>query len=402
MKPCIVNISRIYYDRANSENPHLSPYDRTHAVRNLLLSCEDFDHVVISLTRVRTPWAEFQDIYKDGPLHVISLGYWGLPFGLGLRREMATVARRSLRALKALGIRPDLIHSHTLSWDGLTGDRLARNFGIRHLVSVRGESDLKVIRKLPHIRPTIRRIYREAAVIFFVSAWARQECEGILGIRSMGATLALPNITEGTVFEEKNEKIRRVKATGTKDELRLITVMRLNAWRKKGLDTIVHALTALSDIDLHLTVVGGAKASEDLREIQALISNAGLSTRVTLLGQITQSEVLERMAQSDLFVLVSHNETFGMVYVEALAMGLPIVFGRGTGIDGYVEDGVVGLGVIPGDVKGLCKAVREISENIGRYQNNTIGMSSELNEIFSSSAISSTYARQVWAALTCD
>lgn len=43
-------------------------------------------------------------------------------------------------------------------------------------------------------------------------------------------------------------------------------------------------------------------------------------------------------AESDIFVMVSHSETFGLVYIEALSQGLPILYTRGQGIDGTLKE----------------------------------------------------------------
>jgi glycosyltransferase involved in cell wall biosynthesis len=66
----------------------------------------------------------------------------------------------------------------------------------------------------------------------------------------------------------------------------------------------------------------------------------------------------------DIFVMPSFRETFGVAYIEALSQGLPIVFTRGQGVDGYFEPGTVGEAVNPHDAEALKAAILGLAERL--------------------------------------
>jgi glycosyltransferase involved in cell wall biosynthesis len=68
--------------------------------------------------------------------------------------------------------------------------------------------------------------------------------------------------------------------------------------------------------------------------------------------------------QHDIFVMPSFLETFGVVYIEALSQGLPIVFSRGQAVDGYFAPGTVGEPVDPHDAESVQRAVLSIAARL--------------------------------------
>ena len=74
-------------------------------------------------------------------------------------------------------------------------------------------------------------------------------------------------------------------------------------------------------------------------------------------------EILQDMRESDIFVMVSSQETFGLVYVEALSQGLSILYAKNEGFDGFYPDGKVGYAAEAGNVDDIAdKLVRIIKE----------------------------------------
>lgn len=92
----------------------------------------------------------------------------------------------------------------------------------------------------------------------------------------------------------------------------------------------------------------------------------GLGDRVLLLGDVSRDRLAEEYANADIFCLPSVQESFGLVFLEAMAAGLPIVACRAAAIPEVVEDGVVGLLVSPRDPAGLARALEVLSADPGR------------------------------------
>jgi glycosyltransferase involved in cell wall biosynthesis len=140
--------------------------------------------------------------------------------------------------------------------------------------------------------------------------------------------------------------------------LELLTVARL--FPVKGLDLYLRALAQLSDLPLRARIVGSG--SETYRQqLLALVNELGLGDRVELSGAIDPEAIATTYATADLFVLPSRHEPFGIVLIEAMAAGLPIVATEVDGIPQVVEAGVSALLVPPEDVDRLAIALRTLA-----------------------------------------
>jgi len=86
----------------------------------------------------------------------------------------------------------------------------------------------------------------------------------------------------------------------------------------------------------------------------------GLGETVALLGDVSREQLAEEYVNADLFCLPSVQEGFGIVFLEAMAAGLPVVACRAAAIPEVVEDGVAGVLVPPRDPPALAEAMRDL------------------------------------------
>jgi glycosyltransferase involved in cell wall biosynthesis len=123
----------------------------------------------------------------------------------------------------------------------------------------------------------------------------------------------------------------------------------------KGQPLLVDALGALvrSGVDARLTIVGDGPGIGDLRERARRL---GVEDRLELAGAVGQDGIRAFYERADVFALPSFAEGLPVVLVEALAMEVPVVASRITGIPELVEEGVSGLLVLPGDGDELIEA----------------------------------------------
>lgn len=134
---------------------------------------------------------------------------------------------------------------------------------------------------------------------------------------------------------------------------------------RKAYDTLVEALAHLKDLHWSLTIIGSLDRDPDRVEaLQAQIVSAGLDDRVTLSGEASGEGLDTAFRQSDLFVLASHYEGYGMVLAEALSYGLPIVTSTGGASAKTAPDGAA-LKVPPGDPSALASALRRAISDRG-------------------------------------
>jgi glycosyltransferase involved in cell wall biosynthesis len=132
---------------------------------------------------------------------------------------------------------------------------------------------------------------------------------------------------------------------------------------RKGHDVLVEALAGLTDLDWSCECVGSVRRDPDhVRLVRDLIDRRELGDRLSLAGPLPDADLAERFARTDLLVLPSYGETFGMVVTEALARGIPVVTSDVDALPdtlGRTPGGEVpGLLVPPGDADALSAALR--------------------------------------------
>jgi glycosyltransferase involved in cell wall biosynthesis len=148
---------------------------------------------------------------------------------------------------------------------------------------------------------------------------------------------------------------------------RLVAACRLV--ERKGLGDAVAALAALPDAELH--VAGGPHASQleldpEARRLRALAAEHGVDGRLVLRGRVGREAMPALLRSADVAVCVPWYEPFGIVPLEAMACGVPVV---ATAVGGQVDSvlhGVTGVHVPPRDPAALAAAVRALLDDPGR------------------------------------
>ncbi len=142
--------------------------------------------------------------------------------------------------------------------------------------------------------------------------------------------------------------------------LRIISVGRLV--KLKGIPVLMNALAQLLAeglaLRLHLAGEGPERAN-----LQTYAARIGLEGHIEFEGYLNQPELRGLYAQGDLFVLASFDEGLPVVLMEAMAMGLPCVATRITGIPELIRDEVDGLLVDPGDEQSLALAIQRLVDD---------------------------------------
>lgn len=326
----------------------------TPAVKSFIDRLPELDHLIVSLKRVSDPRRRYvREFDRQGNQTVIAVGYWAPPAGLLHLNRMRSLADLIGSLLGRDGRRPTLVMAHKLTVEGVVAHELHRRLGLPYACCVRGEVESKYFRYKPNLRHTFGEVIRGAEMLYFVSAWFRRSIDE----RYPGAVRAaslLPNFTTANLQP----------ATVPGDPHALVTVMDLNVYRRKGLPELIHALSVAcrDNPALHLDVIGWTSPRLTAKA-DALIRSAGLQGRVRIVGFLDNAEVLRRLPRYAGFVLPSRNETFGMAYVEALLSGVPILHGRDTGIDGYLDGLDVSVAVPTGDVAGLADGLLRLVEH---------------------------------------
>lgn len=264
-----------------------------------------------------------------------------------LAKSALPVARR-LHREKAF----DLVHAHMLPRDGHAGLLVARALGIPFALTVHGTDIFHYF--IPGQAPWPRNvnIAREADALMAVSTLLMSR---VAPYRGEGkCSRVVPNGVDLSLVPGQTENTPRA----------VISVGTLKA--RKCMDRTLEAFAHLAGEypDATLTIVGIGEMEAQLR---ARIAELGLEGRVTLTGGLPHGEVLARMAKSDLFVLPSWGEGYGIVYIEAMAAGCIAVGAEGEGIEDTITDGENGFLVPAGDIDATERVMRAVFENRERY-----------------------------------
>lgn len=131
--------------------------------------------------------------------------------------------------------------------------------------------------------------------------------------------------------------------------------------RSKGIIDLAMALRELpADDSWHMHIVGSMAAEpHTAQQAQELLASVPASL-VTLHGRVDDASLQKLYAQADVFVLPSYWEGYGIVFLEAMARGLPVVSTTAGAIPEVVCDKQTGLLVAPGDVQALAAALRQL------------------------------------------
>ncbi|MCR4708553.1 MAG: glycosyltransferase [Clostridiales bacterium] len=271
----------------------------------------------------------------------ISLGNSGerLFGGQFLARAALPIARR-LHEAKPF----DVVHAHMLPRDGHAGLIVSRALGVPLVLTVHGTDVLHyfILGEKPWNRNV--KIAREADALLAVSSLLM---ERVAPYRPSGFRMVVPNGVDLSLIPEDTENIPR----------KILSVGTLKA--RKCMDRTLEAFSRIAGDfpDATLTIVGVGPMEGQLR---GRISELGLSDRVTLTGGLPHEEVLRLMAKSDVFVLPSWGEGYGIVYIEAMAAGMIAVGAEDEGIRDTIKDGENGFLVPAGDADAVERVLREI------------------------------------------
>jgi phosphatidyl-myo-inositol dimannoside synthase len=137
------------------------------------------------------------------------------------------------------------------------------------------------------------------------------------------------------------------------------------AERYKGLDHLISVFPQLlsSAPDLSLVAIGDG---DDRPRLESLAAERGVSDRVRFLPRVTPDELMSSYAHCTLFALPSRGEGFGLVFLEAMACGKPVIGGAHGGTPEVIEGGVSGILVPHGDLDALQRAIEFLLSDPGR------------------------------------
>jgi len=154
--------------------------------------------------------------------------------------------------------------------------------------------------------------------------------------------------SDGIVFSGIEKSLITSFREHDNNKARIISVNLLQ--KLKNIDITIRALSLLQEYNWHYTIIGDGEEYENLND---LIRELKLEHRVKLLGFQKREKCIEEMKKSDIFVMPSSPETFGLAYLEAMASGCLVIGAKGWGIDGLIKNEENGYLVTPRNIEEL-------------------------------------------------
>lgn len=261
--------------------------------------------------------------------------------------------------------RIDIVHAHTLFSAGYAAWKLHEQYGIPYVVAVRN-TDVNVFFKyMFHLRRIGVRVMQDASCIIFLSPAYQEHVLSTYVPASLqqsirGKSMVIPNGIDDYFLNNLPEP-----RSGVSTPLSLLYAGDINS--NKNLELTIQTAERLreQEMDVRLTVVGNI-LEEKYRKLLEDTSFAAYFPRCP------KEEILQHLRQSDIFVMPSHTETFGLVYAEAMSQGVPVLYTRGQGFDGQFPEGTVGYPVSDSDPVELAEKIRQVAENYSSLSANCL------------------------------
>lgn len=272
-------------------------------------------------------------------------------------QKMQAQAKKISRILEEIGFVPEVIIGHFANPSTELVARLAQQYGAKSSIVFHHDCDANEIAKY-RIAENIKHI----GAIGARSVVEAQEVQQNLHLKE------LPFVCCSGVPDDAVAAAAKICDKHSFDNG--ITYLCVSSMiKRKHIDSVLTAFAAQAHENDTLFIVGGGPESETLQTLAADLHAAG---KIVFTGRISREEVLQYMKKAQVFALISDDETYGMVYIEAMLQGCLVIASKGGGFDGIIKDGVNGFICNPGDTD-MLQAIYANIETLITEERNAIG-----------------------------
>lgn len=268
----------------------------------------------------------------------------------------------------------DVTHAHFLFTDGALALKIFEEYRIPYIVAVRN-TDLNLYYKyFPHLKKIGEKIIFNAKKVIIISPSYKEKIIKYLSNKNiLESKLALiPNGVDD--FWIKNQSIERKNKI--KNEIKFLFIGEIT--KNKNLKQTVGFLEKLSEYyKVKFTVIG--KKLDGFKELDLLSKKFKW---IHILPPIYNKVKLKNYYRDcDFFIMLSKTETFGLVFVESLTQGVPIIYTKGEGIDGYFQNGEVGyrIDIVENSFLDFKLNIKKMVESYDLLSKNCVRQSKSFN-----------------------
>lgn len=258
--------------------------------------------------------------------------------------------------------KPDIIHAHFGTWAGYAASLIYKYYKIPYVITEHASS-INGGKVTPGQAATLKAAYKYAKKVICVGTLLRKKILPYLD--DSEKAVVIPNFVDVSTFQQSNRQ--------TEKEKKFTFVSIGNLSKRKGFEELIKAFGMSFGDQPHvsLIIVGDGEESTNL---QNKIKQLHLERQISLSGRLSREEVAQLLADCDAFVLASYAETFGIVFIEAMATGMPAI---GT-ICGGPEDIITsesGYLIQPGNINKLAEKMKELYEHYEQFDKKAIRQS---------------------------
>ncbi len=283
------------------------------------------------------------------------------------RKEQATATLTSLvsfplsSVLKGIGLcrekKYDVINTHFAVPTGPTGVILSRLFNIPNVLSIHGGDIYDPSKNLsPHrnflLRKVVKYVLNRSTYLLAESEDVRRRVLNHYKVRQ--EITIIPWGLKPPLFQ----KASRAELELGEDDFLIVSIGRLV--KRKGLDYLLQAVAKRRIPTIKVLLVGEGPEREHLESLAIAL---GIRQKIVFLGSVSEERKFQYLTASDIFVLPSLHEGFGIVFLEAMYCGLPIVTTDCGGQTDFVKDGHNGFLVPVGDVEAIADRIVTLLQN---------------------------------------
>jgi glycogen synthase len=254
--------------------------------------------------------------------------------------------------------RADVVHVQCVSSNALYAWLAARFLRVPLVVSLQGELTMdadNVYEQSAVLRRLLRRLLSTADAVTACSAETLREAEQMMGVATGARGSVIFNGVDLREFEAHSTSRDGDHARSRRS---ILAIGRLVP--EKGFDVLLQALATIDDPEVRLTIAGSGPQHDSLVE---LASTLDVADRVSFVGRTDRPATVALFQRSEVFVLSSRHEPFGIVNLEAMAGGAAIVATAVGGVPEIVGDRRNGLLIAPNDPTAMAAAIQELLDD---------------------------------------
>ncbi|MCL9971612.1 glycosyltransferase [Anoxybacillus kestanbolensis] len=255
------------------------------------------------------------------------------------------------------GKKPDIIHAHSVLWGGWAAAKISKQHNIPLIITEHSSAFVRGLIK-EYQKPFIREAFDQAKKVIAVGPSLEKELEKYTEREKI---ILIPNIVNTSLFKP-NDDIQK------SNKFRFFSLAFLTY--NKGFDVLLKAFAKAFKGNREVELVIGGDG-EERGNLEKLAVDLEVEKQVTFLGELSREQAAMEMQKCDAFVLASRFETFGVVFIEALACGKPIIATKCGGPEMIVEE-YNGILVEVDNVIELSVAMKQVLKNFERYNKNII------------------------------